>query len=93
MVIYVCFILNHILFDRKGMAKKSNKKTTGKPVEKKKDIKPIEEQPKEEMSISQKKDNATEITTDYKPGFLSELLSKQTIDSKPAFEIESVLFD
>lgn len=90
MVIIVCSILNHILFERKRMAKKSNKKTTGKPVEKKKDIKPTEEQSKEEMTISPQKDNAVEMTTDYKPGFLSELLSKQTIDSKPAFETESV---
>lgn len=76
------------------MAKKSNKKTQKKEVEKTEKVETVEI-PKEKTEFKKESifcyflihcvDN-----NDYQPGFLSNLLSKQTIDSKPVFESETV---
>ena len=76
------------------MAKKSNKKTQKKEGQKTEKVETVEI-PKEKTVC--KKESIVYFflihfvaNNDYQPGFLSNLLSKQTIDSKPVFESEAV---
>ena len=76
------------------MAKKSNKKTQKKEVEKTEKVETVEI-PKEKTEFKKESIFCSFLihcvdNNDYQPGFLSNLLSKQTIDSKPVFESETV---